>query len=264
MPYDPEIAGIFAEEAAELLEAADGAVARISEAGGGDGAAQAMADLQRYLHTLKGGARMAGLSVMGDFSHELETLLIRVSEGLIPRSAAINELLQASLDELHRLREDVMTGEQRPLTPQLADRLRAALRVGGAPAPRRIATRGARPAAEPSIAADARETSTPSREPARGWTASRQIEPLPAPEVELPVVAEAPDISLPALDRLGELARELEQPAPAPRFDAAAGPCRQRRRGPRRRSAARRRASIPCCSTSCSTMRVRSASSSRA
>ena len=85
LPYDPEIAAIFAEEAAELLEAADGAVARIAEGSGDDG--QAIADLQRYLHTLKGGARMAGLGVMGDFSHELETLLIRVGEGLIPRSA---------------------------------------------------------------------------------------------------------------------------------------------------------------------------------
>ncbi len=217
LPYDPEIAAIFAEEAAELLEAADGAVARIAEAHGGEVAAQAMADLQRYLHTLKGGARMAGLSIMGDFSHELETLLIRVSEGLVPRSAVINELLQASLDELHRLREDVMTAEQRPLAPQLAARLRAV--VGGAQAPieeSRLASlpqqqapvepsvevvEETRPAAEMPV-----ETAAPEPPPA---APPSRVEVMPRTPIELP------EISLPALDRLGELARELEQPVGA-------------------------------------------------
>jgi chemosensory pili system protein ChpA (sensor histidine kinase/response regulator) len=198
LPYDPEIAGIFAEEAAELLEAADGAVARIAEAAGGDAAVQAMADLQRCLHTLKGGARMAGLRVMGDFSHELETLLIRVSEGLVARGPALGELLQASLDELHRLREDVMTRAPRPLTPPLLERVRAALMGGAQPPtekPRPVGVIQAPPEERPVGGAQARTE-------------------LPAPEMEPP--PEPAEISLPALDRLGELARELEQPATAP------------------------------------------------
>ncbi len=216
LPYDPEIAAIFAEEAAELLEAADRAVARI--AGNGTGSDQAMADLQRCLHTFKGGARMAGLGVMGDFSHELETLLIRVSEGVLPHSPALSDLLQASLDELHRLREDVVTGEQRPLAPQLAESLHAALRgeVSSLPAVPATPVEPSPPAPEASPVIAAAPPAAPAVMPEPA---------LPAPEIVLPVVKpaetlaeageELPEIVLPALDRLGELARELERPAVA-------------------------------------------------
>ena len=52
--------------------------------------APALVELQRCLHTLKGGARMAGLVLIGDLSHDLETLLIRVGDGLVPRSVFAN------------------------------------------------------------------------------------------------------------------------------------------------------------------------------
>jgi chemosensory pili system protein ChpA (sensor histidine kinase/response regulator) len=206
LPYDPEIAAIFAEEAAELLEAADAAVARLA-----DGAReQPLADLQRYLHTLKGGARMAGLSVMGDFSHELETLLTRVGEGVIARSPEIDGLLQASLDELHRLREDVLTGEQRALSPQLVGRVRAALTGEAPPAP--VAEL---PAAVPEPIPE----SVPDISTVEAVEAAAPVEPVevsPAPAVPEAPPPELQPIKLPALERLGELARELERPAPPP------------------------------------------------
>ncbi|MBM4196747.1 MAG: response regulator [Gammaproteobacteria bacterium] len=211
LPFDPDIAAIFAEEAAELLETADAAGARLAESGleGGEGA---LADLQRCLHTLKGGARMAGLSVMGDFSHDLETLLIRVGDGLLSRSGSLDSLLQASLDELHRLREDVMTGAQKPLSASLSARLQAALR--GEPMP---AEEGATAPPAPVAIPPAVEPDVPVAE---------------AVAAELP--PEEPAISLPALDRLGQLARELEQPAtpgamPAPELSPARAAMPERR-----------------------------------
>src|SRR5690606_32856000 len=67
--FDVEVAEIFAEEATELLESCEHALAQLSLAPADE---PAMAELQRGLHTLKGGARMAGLPAMGDLSHELE------------------------------------------------------------------------------------------------------------------------------------------------------------------------------------------------
>lgn len=240
LPFDPEIAAIFAEEAAELLEAADTAVARLSESAG-DG--QAMADLQRYLHTLKGGARMAGLTVMGDFSHEIETLLIRLSEGLITRTAAVDELLQASLDELHLLREDVVAGEQRPLPAQIAARVHMLLHPATDLLPVEVAV------AEP-VQPDIPVRSPDDIEPAiteLPVIGTMTAEPPPQePFFETLVepagedtaeAAEVPAISLPALDRIGELARELEQPAsPIP---ATAEPPLLRQGTPERRETAR-------------------------
>src|SRR5690625_6675058 len=44
---------------------------------GDPGAEHFLDDLQRLLHTLKGGARLAGLTEMGNLGHNFETLLIQ-------------------------------------------------------------------------------------------------------------------------------------------------------------------------------------------
>ncbi|MCH8059333.1 MAG: Hpt domain-containing protein, partial [Proteobacteria bacterium] len=106
--YDAEIAAIFTEESAELLEMADKALIGWSK---NRGARQPMEEFKRHLHTLKGGARMAGITAMGDLSHELETLVISIDEGRIKASRAVDELLQHSVDELHRMRDTVITGK---------------------------------------------------------------------------------------------------------------------------------------------------------
>ena len=66
--------------------------------------------LQRYLHTLKGGARMAGLLPMGDLSHALETLLQRIAEGRGQATPAALDLVQRGLDELQHLRDAIDSG----------------------------------------------------------------------------------------------------------------------------------------------------------
>ncbi len=107
--YDAEIAGIFSEEAAEILEEADKALAGWTR----DKRSREHAEsLKRHLHTLKGGARMAGIAPMGNLSHELETLLIGIDEGRVPASSELDELLQRSLDELHRMRDTVTAGKK--------------------------------------------------------------------------------------------------------------------------------------------------------
>jgi hypothetical protein len=72
--FDHEIANIYSEEATELLEAAE---ASLNAWNRDRKDKERVAELQRQLHTLKGGARMAGITAMGDLSHELETLVIR-------------------------------------------------------------------------------------------------------------------------------------------------------------------------------------------
>ncbi len=106
--YDAEIAAIFSEEAAELLEAADQALADWSK---DKNNRKHVEELKRHLHTLKGGARMAGIKAMGNLSHELETLLIGLDDGRIAQSSRIDELLQLSVDELHHMRDAVIAGK---------------------------------------------------------------------------------------------------------------------------------------------------------
>jgi len=105
--YDAEIAAIFSEEATELLEAADGALGALRA---DRGSRERVVELQRALHTIKGGARMAGISAMGDLSHEVESLLIQVGGGTTQLDERAFEVLQASLDELSRMRDFVNAG----------------------------------------------------------------------------------------------------------------------------------------------------------
>ncbi|MEE8108450.1 MAG: Hpt domain-containing protein [Gammaproteobacteria bacterium] len=107
--FDGEIASIFSEEAAELLDTAETALAGLRD----DASDQtALAELKRCLHTLKGGARMAGIPAMGNLSHETESLLDMIGQDQLSFSDSLAEILQASLDGLHAMRETVSFGQQ--------------------------------------------------------------------------------------------------------------------------------------------------------
>ena len=104
--FDPEIAAIFAEEAAEILDNAEAALQEVRQRQ--DQSAVAM--LQRLLHTLKGGARMAGVLPMGDLSHALETLFERIAEGRGQATPAALDLVQRGLDQLQQMRDAIDSG----------------------------------------------------------------------------------------------------------------------------------------------------------
>src|SRR5207248_491348 len=76
--FDPEVAAIFTDEATELIEQSERA---LTDWRAEPRSAEFRLALKRPLHTLKGGARMAGITPMGDLSHELETLVLAVDNG---------------------------------------------------------------------------------------------------------------------------------------------------------------------------------------
>lgn len=120
--FDPDVAAIFTEEATELLEIADQSLSSWIR----DRANSALVfELKRVVHTLKGGARMAGIRAMGDLSHELETLMGLVETGQVPAEQRVFDALQASLDELHRMRDMVAGGERCKPARELMRRIRA-------------------------------------------------------------------------------------------------------------------------------------------
>ena len=122
--FDPEIAAIYCEEATELLEAVENALASWNL----DRADKTpFAALQRQLHTLKGGARMAGIAAMGHLSHELETLVVQIDGGAVAAGESAASVLQASVDELARMRDQVSRSERVLPATALIDRIHALL-----------------------------------------------------------------------------------------------------------------------------------------
>lgn len=149
--FDPDVAAIFTEEATELLDTADHSLSSWIR----DRANNALVfELKRAVHTLKGGARMAGIRSMGDLSHELETLMGLVETGQVPAEQRVFTALQASLDELHRMRDLVAGGERAQPARQLMRRIRALTAGEPEPAPAAAAPVAAAPIA-PQIVAPA-------------------------------------------------------------------------------------------------------------
>ncbi len=122
MDFDPEIASIFAEEATELLD--ETGVALDNWTGEANNAEQLLA-LKRPLHTLKGGARMAGLRSMASLAHELESLIQQVELGVARGGSAARSVLQQGLDELSRMRESLSGGKAMTAATTLIGRIHA-------------------------------------------------------------------------------------------------------------------------------------------
>ena len=105
---DRELIDIFVEEGKDLLDHCDGLVSELRNA---PEDREALAGLQRDLHTLKGGARMAGINAIGDFGHSIESLLEAVAANRTEMTRSDVQLLERGFDRLHQLL--IRTGEHR-------------------------------------------------------------------------------------------------------------------------------------------------------
>jgi chemosensory pili system protein ChpA (sensor histidine kinase/response regulator) len=92
-----ELRETFLEEAAEILDVYDNVLERWRTHGV---TRQMLDDLQRGLHTLKGGARMAQIKPIGDLGHALETITAMASNGQLETDQALFDVVEATQDTL--------------------------------------------------------------------------------------------------------------------------------------------------------------------
>ncbi|SDQ89651.1 chemosensory pili system protein ChpA (sensor histidine kinase/response regulator) [Pseudomonas grimontii] len=127
---DDELVEIFLEEAVDILDSAGQSLKRWLL---DPESAAPLSSLQRDLHTLKGGARMADIGPVGDLAHELECLY----EGLVDRrysySSELSQVLMASHERLALQLEELQHHQPLSDSAELVARLRA-LRQSGMPA----------------------------------------------------------------------------------------------------------------------------------
>lgn len=110
--YDRELVDIFVEEGKDLLDHCDGLISELRDA---PQDREVLAGLQRDLHTLKGGARMAGINAIGDLGHSIESLLEAVAAGRTEIERRDVQLLERGFDRLHQLL--TRTGDHRVVEP---------------------------------------------------------------------------------------------------------------------------------------------------
>ncbi|MDN5782100.1 MAG: chemotaxis protein CheW, partial [Luteimonas sp.] len=109
---DPELVDIFVEEAGDLLDHSDGLLAQLRD---NPTERESLVGLQRDLHTIKGGARMAGIMAVGELGHAMESLLEAVVElrGELGHDGI--PLLERGFDRLHAMVTRV--GARRAIDP---------------------------------------------------------------------------------------------------------------------------------------------------
>jgi chemosensory pili system protein ChpA (sensor histidine kinase/response regulator) len=111
--FDPELVQIFTAEASELLELLESSLtAWQADASNED----ALREAQRALHTLKGGARMAGIMAMGTVAHDMESRVEEVAERSGPVEAESLAALHSQLEQLQRMQDRLARGEYAALT----------------------------------------------------------------------------------------------------------------------------------------------------
>ncbi|OUS06566.1 hypothetical protein A9Q81_03310 [Gammaproteobacteria bacterium 42_54_T18] len=101
---DIEILEVFMEEAGELIEGLDTSVSALQDERDSQ---EHIDELKRLLHTFKGGARLAGLKLLGDISHDFETFLIE-QEALIEQEERTEGFDDASLSTIQAYQDKLI------------------------------------------------------------------------------------------------------------------------------------------------------------
>ncbi len=166
---DPDLLDVFREEAVDILAKVEESLTQWR--GKPDELAPVL-ELKRGLHTLKGGARMAGALAMGNIAHGTETVLRHVEDRRLPPNAVLFDLLDEIHDVLVAMLDALASRKPAPDVRDLAARV-AALAAGG-PLP---STPAAAAAAAPA------RTMAP---------------PVPAPAAPMPTASATPTPPIPA------------------------------------------------------------------
>ncbi|MFO7602185.1 MAG: Hpt domain-containing protein, partial [Gammaproteobacteria bacterium] len=221
--YDEELVEIFLEEGHEILDESDHTIhdwMRDVEN------RNHMEALQRQLHTLKGGARMAGIQAIGDLSHSIESMLTAVVEDQLSPSDEMFNVLQQAQDRLVKMLEQVNAHKSITAAPELIAEVEAI--INGQPA---AATTPDVSAIEVSELPEVNEPAEVEPAPAAtdlGAEVDETIEPAPA-IAQQPEVVESHDNVIPLA---ASRATQEESPAnlpdvtPEPATELEAAPAR--------------------------------------
>ncbi len=107
--YDVNLINIFLEESRDILDNLEPVFTAWCEI---PQDAAVSAQFKRALHTLKGGARLVGITSLGDLSHALETAVNTVGEQNLAVDPPLQALLRRTLDVINAALEVVARGDR--------------------------------------------------------------------------------------------------------------------------------------------------------
>ncbi|MBD3668131.1 MAG: Hpt domain-containing protein [Kangiella sp.] len=120
LDVDDELLEIFSEEAEELFDSDANLLQKWRQEPNN---LKIIAELQRNLHTLKGSARMAGFSPIGDLAHGLEDLYTAITDQLFASSEDAIDLAERAEDKLLAIFNARNTPEKIPSPAAMLDEI---------------------------------------------------------------------------------------------------------------------------------------------
>lgn len=115
---DPDLLEIFLDEAQDILEVI---LMDYQQWKADPSSHKIIGGLQRSLHTMKGGARMANIAPIGDLAHELETLYEGLYEGRFKANSEMFAMVEKCHDTLGDMIDDTLhEGRCRPAARQVS------------------------------------------------------------------------------------------------------------------------------------------------
>jgi chemosensory pili system protein ChpA (sensor histidine kinase/response regulator) len=176
---DVDLLDIFIEESTDLLDHSDALLTRLRDSMSDR---EPVVGLQRDLHTLKGGARMAGINEMGELGHIMESLLESIAEGRLELDGAGMRLLERGFDRLHGMLSRVSGRHAIAMPLALIARFEQAAGIRrAAPTARTVAAPAPAPAHAPTAAAVVEHLAPVAPPPTAKAKGTPALAPLSAP-----------------------------------------------------------------------------------
>lgn len=218
---DATILAIFLEEANEVLERCDTTLNswrdRLTDL-------KLVQNLQREIHTFKGGARMAGLEGLGDLSHSMESLLERIAGNRLQATVAAVQALEEGCDSLTVCVEQLLARQMPDAAPALA-RFDRKVRALFGLSPTKVRKAQDKPLAQPVVESPAEQLAEQSAELAAEQPAELAVEQsaeLAAVDVPATIGKAKPDHSEMAAHQANETEAAAAKTAASAKADAEA------------------------------------------
>ncbi len=163
-----EYAQLFLTESREHVAAVNQSLLQLERDSTGPGAASAVGEIFRAVHTIKGMAATMGYTLVADLAHELETVLDTVRRGEMSIEATIMDTLFRSADVLEQAVEAAVAGREGDVVP--ADLIAALRALTAAPAaPRNVPAPSSPAPSDPASASGSEAAPVGAGELVRIW-----------------------------------------------------------------------------------------------
>jgi len=129
--FSDEEVSVFLDELEEKIQVLNENILVLEREGGNQ---EALQEIFRAAHTIKGSSAVMGYDKMASLTHEIENLLDQLRKGLLPVSGPLVDTLFAALDTLQTLRDEIVGKGVSVDIEQVVAKLREWQEAGPAPA----------------------------------------------------------------------------------------------------------------------------------